>query len=98
MTIRHFQHLMEQIYGARDKQRGASNTFRWLVEEIGELAQALRHDSQEQITEEIADVFAWLASLANLQNVDIETALQQKYPGHCPRCSETPCRCDLTDP
>ncbi|MEO0093815.1 MAG: nucleotide pyrophosphohydrolase, partial [candidate division WOR-3 bacterium] len=42
MTIREFQELIEQIYYAKDKKRGISGTYCWLVEEVGELARAIR--------------------------------------------------------
>ena len=93
MQISEFQSLMDQLYGARDHKRGSSATFQWLVEEVGELAEALRKHNPGKIREEIADVFAWLASLANIHSIYIDEAVQQKYPGHCPRCQKVPCQC-----
>ena len=40
-------------------------TFRWLVEEVGELARALRDGDQASATHEVGDVLAWLTSVAN---------------------------------
>ena len=42
MEIREFQRRMGKTYRARDAQRGVDATFRWLAEEVGELARALR--------------------------------------------------------
>ena len=51
MQVREFQELIERIYLAKDKARGVDGTFRWFVEEVGELARAIRHsDSQHQDT------------------------------------------------
>jgi len=46
MKISDFQSLMLEIYGIRDRARGPERTMLWLVEEIGELAEAVREGSQ----------------------------------------------------
>jgi NTP pyrophosphatase (non-canonical NTP hydrolase) len=43
--------------------------------------------------EEFADVIAWLASLANVLNIDLEEEALTKYDNRCPKCRRTPCRC-----
>ncbi|MFW6128446.1 MAG: MazG nucleotide pyrophosphohydrolase domain-containing protein, partial [Halobacteriota archaeon] len=63
----------------------------WLVEEVGELAEAVRKD--EDIGEEIADIMAWSVSLANLYDIDVEKEVNKKYPGYCIKCGSKPCRC-----
>ena len=55
----------------------------WLVEEVGELAEAIRREEPENIEEELADCFAWIGALANLYGVDLEEAFLKKYPGVC---------------
>jgi NTP pyrophosphatase (non-canonical NTP hydrolase) len=92
MTIGEFQELMARTYLGRDGRRGIHATFSWLVEEVGELSRALREKDPEAIREEMADVLAWLCSLANLAGVDLEKAAS-KYAGGCPRCSSSPCSC-----
>jgi len=52
----------------------------WFVEEVGELATALAANDQKNNEEEFADVFAWLCTLANISNVDLEKACE-KYTG-----------------
>ena len=42
VELRDFQALMEETYGARDRARGTAASVAWLVEEVGELAQAIR--------------------------------------------------------
>ena len=51
----------------------------WLTEEIGELATALRSGSHEERSLEFADVLAWLATIANVVDVDLEEAVARKY-------------------
>lgn len=93
MTIREFQDEIARTYGRRDAARGTGGTFLWFVEEVGELAGAIREGSAESRREEFADVLAWLASLASLEGVDLEGAAAAKYGGGCHVCGESPCRC-----
>lgn len=93
MKISDFQRLMLEIYGVRDKARGPERTMLWLVEEIGELAEAIREENNSKLSEEFADVFAWLASLANVVNIDLETVVLSKYGSACPVCKSIPCKC-----
>jgi NTP pyrophosphatase (non-canonical NTP hydrolase) len=91
-TLRAFQRRIDAIYGARDAARGVDRTFVWFVEEVGELARALLRGEEANLREEFADVLAWLATLASLAGVDLETAAR-KYAAGCPRCRSTPCAC-----
>ena len=50
-----------------DAARGDAATFLWLAEEFGELATAVRAGDQDELAEEMADVLAWLATLANIR-------------------------------
>jgi NTP pyrophosphatase (non-canonical NTP hydrolase) len=96
MKVSDFQKLIKEIYLHRDSKRGIAKTFVWLIEEIGELANLLKEKNIDiQKAElEIADVIAWTYSLANLLDIDIESALIKKYPNKCLKCSSNPCRCD----
>ena len=48
----------------------------WFIEEVGELATALAGDDQDNKVEEFGDVLAWLCTLANINNVDLEKAVE----------------------
>ncbi|MEM2466271.1 MAG: MazG nucleotide pyrophosphohydrolase domain-containing protein [Candidatus Bathyarchaeia archaeon] len=93
MHIQEFQEMMRTLYFHRDSQRGVEKTFEWLVEEVAELGEALRADDIKALENEFADVIAWLASLANVANVNLEKAALGKYDGKCPKCRYVPCRC-----
>jgi NTP pyrophosphatase (non-canonical NTP hydrolase) len=43
---------------------------------------------------EVGDVLAWLASLANLLEVELESAAA-RYAGGCPKCGRIPCACEF---
>jgi len=92
MQIREFQQIIAKTYLEKDKARGMSATYMWFMEEVGELATALREGTQEEREGEFADVLAWLMTLANLADVDMEKALR-KYSTGCSGCGEIPCRC-----
>jgi NTP pyrophosphatase (non-canonical NTP hydrolase) len=92
MEIREFQRRMSETYRARDSQRGVDATFRWLAEEVGELARALRMGEGSELELEFSDVLAWTASLANLTDVDLERAAA-RYADGCPKCGNAPCTC-----
>jgi NTP pyrophosphatase (non-canonical NTP hydrolase) len=93
MEIKEFQQLMYDLYAHNDRRRGAIATMLWLVEEVGELAEAVRRNDTENIREELADCFAWVGALANLYGVDLESAFLKKYPLVCPTCGKNPCVC-----
>ena len=93
MHVREFQDMMRRIYFHRDSERGAVGTFDWLVEEVEELGEALKEKNTKAMENEFADVLAWLASLANVVNVNLEKAAMTKYDNRCPKCGQTPCKC-----
>lgn len=93
MTIREFQQAIHAQYFRKDSGRGLGGTFLWFVEEVGELAEALRHGTADEKRAEFADVLAWLATLASMSGVDLEEAAAGKYGKGCPRCGGTPCVC-----
>ena len=93
LTFRELQRHIRVMYGDKDAARGVDGTFMWLMEEVGELAAALRGDDRENLAEEFADVIAWLTTIANVANVDLTAALRTKYGGGCPGCGRFECEC-----
>jgi NTP pyrophosphatase (non-canonical NTP hydrolase) len=93
ISLADFQQLIRQMYLKKDLARGVDGTFMWLMEEIGELAAALRNGSQEEKSAEFADVLAWLATIANVAGVNLTEAVAQKYGSGCPGCGQFVCTC-----
>lgn len=108
MKVSAFQRHIGELYLEKDKRRGAEGTMLWLIEEIGELTEVARRNralaedpaalprlarEHEHLGDEMADVLAWTASLANLYGIDLEAALARKYPATCKRCDAKPCAC-----
>ena len=97
MTLGQLQERIRELYGEKDSRRGVEGTFMWFLEEVGELAGALRGGTHEERTLEFADVLAWLATLANLAGVDLDDAIARKYGTGCPGCRRVPCACALAE-
>lgn len=94
LTLAELQRLIDRMYSRKDEARGIDGTFMWLVEEIGELASALRNGTPAEQQAEFADVLAWLVTIANVAGIDLTQAVQEKYGSGCPGCGEMICRCD----
>lgn len=92
-SLSQLQKVIRDTYDAKDRRRGVEGTFMWFMEEVGELATALRSGSAQERAEEFADVLAWLATMANNVGVDLEQAVQAKYGNGCPGCRQIPCVC-----
>ncbi len=108
VSLQSFQTLIHEMYFQKDKERGIPATFLWLSEEIGELAAALRETTpseqqripaeefksrQENLAAEFADVLAWLATIANVAEIDLSQAVHKKYGSGCPGCQQFICQC-----
>ncbi len=92
MELRKWQEIIRETYYQKDRRRGVDLTFIWLVEELGEVAEALRKRDKEKLKEELSDLLAWTMSLANLLDIDLEEAMD-RYRNGCPKCGRIPCVC-----
>ncbi len=93
VSVKEFQEIMRRIYFNKDSKRGAEDTHKWLEDEVKELGEALQNNDIKAIENEFADVFAWLTSLANVLEIDLERATLRKYENRCPKCGSSPCEC-----
>ena len=93
VSFHDFQQLIRKMYYSKDVERGIDGTFMWLMEEVGELASALRSGTKEELSLEFADVLAWLTTIANVADIDLTEALVKKYGSGCPGCGQYVCVC-----
>jgi NTP pyrophosphatase (non-canonical NTP hydrolase) len=93
ISIGEFQELIRRMYLEKDIARGVDGTFMWFMEEVGELASALRNGTHEERMGEFADVIAWLTTMANVVGVDLSAAVARKYGSGCPGCNQLICTC-----
>ena len=67
------QHAALSIYGRLEPDRALV----WTLEELGELAQAVRRDeSRARLEEELGQLTAWMLCLANILHVDLAAAVE----------------------
>ncbi|PCN51228.1 nucleotide pyrophosphohydrolase [Candidatus Geothermarchaeota archaeon ex4572_27] len=97
MDIREFQVHIWRIYSHHDSRRGLDKTYAWLKREVEELGEAIKSGNRDNIMEELADVLAWLSSVATLLNVDLEEAALGRYGKGCPKCGSIPCKCPFRE-
>lgn len=103
LTLLEVQQIIDRMYGEKDSARGTTGTFMWLMEEVGELAAALREEPadaaqpSEALASEFADVLAWLVTIANVAKVDLTAAFCAKYATGCPGCGQRICQCALSE-
>jgi len=93
VSLADFQQLIRDMYFRKDTERGVDGTFMWFMEEVGELAAALRNGTHEEKSGEFADVLAWLTTIANVAEVDLSEAIHKKYGSGCPGCGQFVCTC-----
>ena len=62
-----------------DKKSGASFLMLVLMEEVGELAEAVRRGDGEEARKEVADVAFMAYALANVLDADLEEAIRAKF-------------------
>jgi NTP pyrophosphatase (non-canonical NTP hydrolase) len=96
LQIQEFQDMMKRLYFDKDNKRGAKGTFEWLTDEVKELGEELDKGDLKSAGKEFADVLAWVASLANIVGISLETEALSKYPNTCPRCQQSPCQCPFS--
>ena len=97
VSLADFQQLIADMYLEKDVARGIEGTFLWLMEEVGELATALRSGTHQERLEEFADVLAWLTTIANVAGVNLSEAVAHKYGSGCPGCSQFVCVCPSSE-
>src|SRR2546428_13744191 len=97
LSLSQLQQVIRDTYDRKDRRRGVEGTFMWLMEEVGELATALRNGTKKEQEQEFADVLAWLATLANMAEGDLDRAVTAKYGSGCPGCRQIPCVCDQAE-
>jgi len=95
LRIEEAQEMMRRVYFERDQVRGLEGTLKRTYDELQELREAIESEEDKiAIADEIADVFAWLCSLANLLEIDVSDAFYKKYSDVCSKCKKSPCDCD----
>jgi NTP pyrophosphatase (non-canonical NTP hydrolase) len=88
-TLKDLQHYIDDVCKERGWVKDTyAEKFLLFTEEVGELAKAMRRaaglyeekakQQQSELAEEFADVLSYLLDLANLYQIDLETAFREK--------------------
>jgi NTP pyrophosphatase (non-canonical NTP hydrolase) len=88
-TLKDLQHYIDEVCKERGWVKDSyAEKFLLFTEEVGELAKAMRREAglyeekakqqQSELAEEFADVLSYLLDLANLYQIDLETAFREK--------------------
>lgn len=98
-SLQEWQSMFRAIYKEHDDRLyETSSLLLRVVEEMSEMAEALRKDDLPELIKNIPEVFCWLMALYDRLNINIEEALWRKYPGICPYCfREEKCLCITED-
>lgn len=93
-ALRETEHAKAQIAedASRDTHKDASRSDNGGDKQHQELLADFQKKHQN-LSAEFADVFAWLATIANVAEVDLATALFEKYGSGCPGCHAFVCSC-----
>lgn len=70
---------LAERFAQRDRQSGASFLALVLMEEVGELAEAIRRGDRDEARAEAADVAFMAYAIANVLDVDLESAIRAKF-------------------
>lgn len=74
--LRDTQSMAAALYGRLEIERALV----WTIEELGELAQAVRRaEGEDRLEEELGQLTAWTFCLANILNLDIAKALHRAF-------------------
>lgn len=89
MEIKEFQNKVDELIEGYDKKlnckHNINNTFIHIIEELGEVANELNKPNirneelrKKELGEELSDVIIFLTRLANLNEIDLEKAINEK--------------------
>ena len=103
-TITDWIKHMEDVYGAKNRERGIDFMLLRLMEEMHEAEDAHLFDGtrnpnitltvrRQNIAREFADVLAWIFAIAGVLKLDIQKSVEERYGGKCQRCHKRPCDC-----
>lgn len=86
-SLTEWQKMFSAIYKEHDNQfYETPHLLLRVVEEMSQMAEAIRKDDLPALISKIPEVFCWLMAYYDRLDIDIEEALWKKYPGICPYC------------
>ena len=93
LTLGDLQDVIDRTYGTRDRERGSRRRSPGWPKRSASWRRRSARGRREQQIEEFADVIAWVATLANQMDVDLDAAIERATPPAAPSATQLPCRC-----
>lgn len=99
VSLRDFQEIFRSIYYDKDKRDYTSaDLLLHVQEEAAKIDEGIRKNSRSEIIRALPNLFCWLLSFCNMEQIDVELAIFSKYAGCCPYCGEEEnCMCITMD-
>lgn len=103
VTVYDWQRLFHKLYGKANADQTLEQIGYHLVEEVGEVARALRHGNKVNLREEMADVVAWSFAVVIKSGemvgseLRLDEILWDRYPNQCSYCASNPCQGEYID-
>lgn len=88
------------IFGENNERMGLAKVFMHLNFRVTSLQRTIRKRDIDIASRQCAQVFAWIAGVANLAELGINLyqSLLDRYPGVCPYCGDSPHTCGTKRP
>ncbi len=100
ITMRSVQSRFAAIYGAKNQEMGLTKAYLRLNFRVASFPAAVRRKDLETAKSLAAQIFAWIAGIANHPDIgiDLYERLLDKFPNACPYCGDSPHTCAVTRP
>lgn len=96
-----WQEMLARIYGNVNKIQSFEAIAFHLIEEAAEVAKEIRLKNEENLRDEVADVFAWIVgicirygTLSGAGPLKLDEMTWTQYPNCCVHCGGNPCKED----
>lgn len=97
VTLFDWQKMFERIYGNVNRVVTLEQIGFHLMEEVGEVAREIRLRHEQELKDELADVFAWIVGITIKsgeligEELRLDDIIWERYPNKCPHCQSKPC-------
>lgn len=95
-TVRGFQTMFQEIYGARNAAVSNERLIAKVSEQAARVLKITCRDERTATPGALARLYAWTNAAANRLAIDLQDALWTKYPGICSYClRQAQCMCGV---
>ncbi|MEI7215419.1 hypothetical protein WCT79_00185 [Pectobacterium carotovorum] len=98
-TVKNASIIVNSIYGKKNKSLDFEYMYSFLTRKTSYLTREfIRADGvdKSKIKETYIESLSWLIAISQYLETDLESSFFSKFPGICPYCIKSPCRCSQT--